>query len=215
MNCIDIIRKIKYTLECIYNFVRRPFFGELALNSRIGTNVKIYNKKNIYLGEYTNIDSGAVIMNTRANFIMKKYSGAAFGLTVITGGHISLTGMWFKTITDKIKDKVDKEHTEDQDIVVEEDVWIGARVSLLKGAHIGRGAVIGSGSVVRSFIPPYSIVIGNPAKVVGFKFTPEEVVMHEEKLYPIEERLPYDLIVQNYKKYFTNKIVDIKKITKI
>ena len=88
-----------------------------------------------------------------------------------------------------------------QDITVAEDVWMATNVTLLMGAHIGRGAVIGAGSVIRSKVPPYAIVMGNPAMIVGFKFNPEQVIEHEKALYPPEERLPLDLLEKNYKKY--------------
>lgn len=52
-------------------------------------------------------------------------------------------------------------------VVVEDDVFIGARAIILKGVTIGRGSVIGAGAVVAKKIPPYSIVVGNPAKVIG------------------------------------------------
>ena len=103
----------------------------------------------------------------------------------------------------------------DKDIVVEEDVWLGARVTLLVGSHIGRGAIVGAGSVVRSYIPPYSIVLGNPAKIVGFRFLPEEIIEHEKELYPEEQRLAYDIVVRNYNKYFTKKIRLIKEIISV
>lgn len=160
--------------------------------------------------ENTNIDGNATIMNTRARFTVKKNSGIAFGLTVITGGHLSVPGMWLKSVTDAIKDKMDSNHQEDQDIVVEEDVWLGANVTLLKGVHIGRGSIVGAGSVVRSNIPPYAIATGNPAKVVGFRFTPSIIVEHEEQIYPEDERLSEDLLEENYKKYFVSRIKDIQ-----
>ncbi len=52
-------------------------------------------------------------------------------------------------------------------ITIEEDVWVGANVIVLGSVTIGKGAVIGAGSVVTKNIPPYSIVVGNPAKIVG------------------------------------------------
>ena len=52
-------------------------------------------------------------------------------------------------------------------VVIEDDVWIGARVILLSGAHIGEGSVISAGSVVSNKIPPYSIAVGNPARVIA------------------------------------------------
>ena len=52
-------------------------------------------------------------------------------------------------------------------IVIEDNVWIGRGATILSGAHIGQGSVIGAGAVVKEYIPEYSIVVGNPAKVVS------------------------------------------------
>lgn len=55
-------------------------------------------------------------------------------------------------------------------IVVEDDVWIGLNSIILSGSYIGKGSVIGAGSVVSGKIPPYSIAVGNPCKVVRTRF---------------------------------------------
>jgi acetyltransferase-like isoleucine patch superfamily enzyme len=52
-------------------------------------------------------------------------------------------------------------------ITVEDDCWLGSGVRVLDGVTIGRGSVIGAGSVVTKDIPPYSIAVGVPAKVIG------------------------------------------------
>lgn len=52
-------------------------------------------------------------------------------------------------------------------IVIEDNVWIGRGATILSGAYIGQGSVIGAGAVVKEYVPEYSIVIGNPAKVVS------------------------------------------------
>ena len=52
-------------------------------------------------------------------------------------------------------------------IVIEDDVFVGARAIILKGVTIGKGSVVGAGAVVAKSVPPYSIVVGNPAKVLG------------------------------------------------
>lgn len=51
-------------------------------------------------------------------------------------------------------------------ITVEDDVWIGARAILLPGVKIGQGSIIATGAVVTKDVPPYSIVGGNPARVI-------------------------------------------------
>lgn len=57
-------------------------------------------------------------------------------------------------------------HEQARPVVIGNDVWIGGRVIILPGVHIGDGAVIGAGSVVTKDVPPYAIVGGNPAKVI-------------------------------------------------
>jgi acetyltransferase-like isoleucine patch superfamily enzyme len=55
------------------------------------------------------------------------------------------------------------------------DVWIGDNVVILPGRKIGTGAVIGAGTIVTSDVPPYSIVVGNPSRVVKYRFS-EEII---------------------------------------
>ena len=51
-------------------------------------------------------------------------------------------------------------------VIIDDDVWIGARAIILPGVRIGTGSIIGAGSVVTHNVPPYSVAAGNPAKVV-------------------------------------------------
>ena len=54
-----------------------------------------------------------------------------------------------------------------QGVVIEDDVWVGSKATILDGVTIGQGAVIGAGSIVTRSIPPYSIAVGSPARVIG------------------------------------------------
>jgi len=56
---------------------------------------------------------------------------------------------------------------EDEPVVIEDDVWIGSRVIILPGVRVGHGAIIGAGSVVTENVEPYTMVGGNPAKLIG------------------------------------------------
>ncbi|HEY0882752.1 MAG TPA: acyltransferase [Archangium sp.] len=54
-----------------------------------------------------------------------------------------------------------------QPVVIEDDVWIGAKASIMPGVRIGRGAVVGTAAVVTKDVPPFSVVAGVPAKIVN------------------------------------------------
>nr|WP_018367841.1 CatB-related O-acetyltransferase [Streptococcus entericus] len=59
------------------------------------------------------------------------------------------------------------------DTVIGNDVWIGQNAVILPGVNIGDGAIIGANSVVGSNVAPYTIVVGNPAKVIRKRFDEE------------------------------------------
>lgn len=61
---------------------------------------------------------------------------------------------------------------EQKPVTIEDDVWLGANVFIMPGVTIGKGAIVSAGSVVSKSMPPYSIVVGNPARVVGWRKQP-------------------------------------------
>jgi acetyltransferase-like isoleucine patch superfamily enzyme len=60
-------------------------------------------------------------------------------------------------------------------IVIENDVWIGAKSIIMSGVTIHNGSVVGAGSTVTKDVPPYVIVAGNPAKIVRYRFPKETI----------------------------------------
>lgn len=103
--------------------------------------------------------------------------------------------------------------SEPKRILIEDHAWLGNDSIILKGVTIGRYAMVGAGSVVRNSIPPYAVVMGNPAKVIGYSKTPEEIIEFEKQEYKKEERLPIEYLEKNYNQYFINKIKEIKSFT--
>lgn len=195
---VSKIKKIYYTSRMGYCgkqvYIKNPVCGKMG---------------HIYMYDDTNIYHGLVFISYTGKLVMKKGSGAAQGLTVITGNHGRSVGVRFKDTMRSRAEDIEK------DVIIEEEVWIGANVTICAGVTIGRGADIGAGAVVRTDVPPYSIVIGNPAKIIGFSFTPEEIIEHEKALYPEEERLPLELLEKNYNKYFISRIKEIKEFTRL
>ncbi|SMX46469.1 acyltransferase [Actibacterium lipolyticum] len=62
---------------------------------------------------------------------------------------------------------VTQQPMDEADVFIGNDVWLGTRAIVLPGAKIGDGSIIGAGALVRGEIPPYSIAVGVPARVVG------------------------------------------------
>lgn len=183
--------------------------GHCGKGAKLGEPSLLSDYSKVLLYDNAQIDGGLKLISWTGRFIVKENSCSAIGLTVITGNHGREIGKLFISTASKHSEDIEK------DVVVEEDVWLGANVTLLSGVIVGRGATVGAGAVVRSNVPPYSIVTGNPAKVVGFCFKPEEVIEHEKALYPEEKRLPLELLEKNYNKYFLNRMMDIRNFLSI
>jgi acetyltransferase-like isoleucine patch superfamily enzyme len=62
------------------------------------------------------------------------------------------------------------DHDSRGDVVIGDEVWLGANSTVLSGVTIGTGAVVGAGAVVRRDVPPYAIVTGNPAAILRHRF---------------------------------------------
>jgi acetyltransferase-like isoleucine patch superfamily enzyme len=85
-------------------------------------------------------------------------------------------------------------------ITIENDVWIGFDVTIMSGVTIENGAVIGTKSVVASNIPPYSIAIGNPCKVIKKRFSDEiikELLEIQWWNWPVEKIKEYAVLLES------------------
>jgi len=175
------IRGFYYLYRQYFGYPQKAFgcFGE---NITLTPPLTFSNPENVFLHGDNGLNN-AIIFTKNARFIMKHHSGSAPGLKVSTGNHAMKLGRFYRTITEKEKPK-----GLDKDIVVESDVWIGMNVTLLAGVTVGRGATVAAGAVVTKDIPPYCIAGGVPAKFIKFKWTIDEILEHESKLYPEEER---------------------------
>lgn len=198
MNPISFKKWLRLKVDRLFHVSRNAEYGMLSKSAYLSPDTIVFNKRNLYMEDNTSIPGGAMILNTRAKFIMRKGSFSSYNLCVCPGNHAVVKGMWKHEVSDNVKDKLFPDKRYDKDIVVGEDVWIGINVTLLNGAHIGRGSIIGAGCIVSGDIPPYAVVVGNPCRVVKFIFTPEEILEHEKKLYPVDNRLSFSVLQKNY-----------------
>lgn len=210
-------RGIKRLLDHLEILWIKQHFGYLGNSVYLGKpNYCLYPQK-IYLYDNCSINPGSTFIlfpdpqKENGRFIMKDGSFAAQNLTIINHNHTSSPriGIPFKQQTSNHIGDIIK------DVIIEEGVWVGANVTLLAGVVVGRGSIIGTNSVLRKSVPPYSIVTGNPAKIIGFVFTPEEAIQHEKMLYSEDIRYSYEELQRNYDKHFLKRIKEIKEFTKI
>lgn len=138
-----------------------PKYPNVHKNAFLSRNARVSSPENIFMEEDTSIADGAVIMNgRRGKFIMKRYSFSSIDLLVIGGDHMPVVGVPQIKVTNQMKRSLDTDNNYSKGVIVEEDVWIGARVTLLSGVCVGRGAIIAAGAVVTKSVKPYSVVGG-------------------------------------------------------
>lgn len=164
--------------------------------SKCGHNVKIdgfsvyAGLHNFYFGNNISIPHGATFYSTEAKLVIGNNVMFGPNPTIITGDHrIDVVGKVMIDVHEKLPEN-------DKDVIIEDDVWVGANVTILKGVIIGRGSVVAAGSVVTKSCPPYSVIGGVPAKVIKYRFSPEQIEAHEKLLYSEDNRLSIDEIIK-------------------
>lgn len=179
LSCIgkicDIFRKIQRKVYCE---IQKSRFAQCGKRVSIGSRTS-FSYKNMYVGNNVSIGGNSMFLCTRAKIVIGDHVMFGPHVNVITGGHrTDLFGRYM----DEIKNS-EKRDIDDRDVMFEGDNWVGTGSVILKGVTIGKGAVIGAGSVVTRDVPAYAIAVGNPARVIKYRFTPEDIEAHEKELY--------------------------------
>lgn len=151
--------------------------------------------KNIIAEDFTRIQNLNNMISNNGKLVLKKYSCIGSQCIIIPGNHVPTVG---------VPQYLSKLHINDvsNDIVVEEDCWIGAGCVILSKARFGRGCVVGAGSLITKPVPPYAVAVGSPLKIVGARFTKDQIIEHERILYAPEERYTRQEIDDLFDKYF-------------
>lgn len=154
---------------------------------------------NVFLSDYNLIQPNCTFIINRGKVFIGKWSTISSNAIIITDNHRPTVGINTRMmnrffINDEVKD-----------IIIKEDCWCGARVTLMGGASLGRGSIVAAGAVVNKPVPPYAVVAGVPAKIIASVFSKEQIVEHEKCLYPEKERMSIQEIDELFEKYFKDK----------
>ncbi len=167
-----------------------PFKHKKGKNARICSNsrIDVMPFNNFVLGNNSTIEDfctinngvGDVIIGDRCRIGMSNVliGPVTIGDDTILAQNIVMSGLnhGYEDITLPPHDqKVTKSK-----IVIENEVWIGANVVVVAGVTIGKHCVVAAGSIVTRSIPPYSVVVGNPAKIIK-QYNPQTQIWERVK----------------------------------
>lgn len=175
---------ISFAYNSFLSICYRNSFGACGRDVLIKPSTSIFKGlRNIYISDHVRIARYATIYSTNAKVTIGPKVGIAPYLKIITGNHrTDVVGHYM------FDGDYEKRPENDRDVLIEGDNWIGINVTILSGVNIGRGCVIASGAIVTKSFPPYSIIGGVPAKILKWRFSIDEIISHEMKLYPSEMR---------------------------
>lgn len=152
-------------------------------DTKLGIKVLVQNDtilNHAQIGNYTYISRHSLIQNTQIG----NYCSISHEFLCGLGAHplnlFSTSPLFYKKKNcfrqEIIHQDIDFE--EYKKVIIGNDVWIGARVTIMDGVKIGNGSVIASGAVVTKDVPPYAIVGGVPAKIIKYRAATEEIAKY-------------------------------------
>lgn len=122
------------------------------------------------------LGGGATFVSTGAHIYIGNNVMFGPNVSIVTGNHrIDVIGKYMIDVKEKKK-------SDDQDVIIEDDVWVGMGVIILKGVTVGRGSVIGAGTIVTKDVEPYSIVLNEQKLKTKKRFDEDQIREHERIL---------------------------------
>jgi acetyltransferase-like isoleucine patch superfamily enzyme len=159
----------------LFRFFLRPLFASHGRNFVFDPD-GFYTYSTISVGDDVYIGQGAHLAASETTITIGNKVLLGPGVTLLGGDHnTSLIGRYMFDVKEKLPEN-------DQPIRIEDDVWICANATLMKGVVVGRGAIVAAGALVTKSVVPYAVVGGVPARVLRMRWTAEEIVKHEELL---------------------------------
>ena len=153
-----------------------PLYQHRAFSAKIYSSVRMDTPpyRRFSIGKRSVVESFSCINNAVGDVVIGDYTRIGLHCTVIgpvtIGNHVNLAqGITVSALNHNFEDtrlRIDEQGVNTSEIVIDDDVWIGANAVITAGVHIGRHSVVAAGAVVTKDVPEYSVVGGVPAKVI-------------------------------------------------
>ena len=153
-----------------------PLYQHRAFSAKIYGSVRMDTPpyRRFSIGKRSVVESFSCINNAVGDVVIGDYTRIGLHCTVIgpvtIGNHVNLAqGITVSALNHNFDDtrlRIDEQGVNTSEIVIDDDVWIGANAVITAGVHIGRHSVVAAGAVVTKDVPEYSVVGGVPAKVI-------------------------------------------------
>lgn len=159
-----------------YIRILAPLYQKRSWSSKIYRSVRMDTPpfRRFALGKHSVVESFSCINNACGDVLIGDNTRVGLGNTIIgpvsIGNHVNLAqGVVVTALNHNFSDttkRIDQQGVSTKQVVIEDDVWIGANATVLQGVHIGQHSIIAAGAVVTKDVPEYSVVGGIPAKVI-------------------------------------------------
>lgn len=159
-----------------------PFFHKKGKNALIcrRTRIDVMPWHKFQIGDYSTIEDFSTVNNMVGDVIIEKRTRIGIGNVVIGPIHIGNDVIFAQNIVlsglnhgyEDINLSPTYQETHTSEIIVEDDVWIGANSVVVAGVKIGKHAIVAAGSVVTKSVLPFTVVAGNPARIIK-QYNPE------------------------------------------
>ncbi|WP_299099020.1 CatB-related O-acetyltransferase [uncultured Winogradskyella sp.] len=192
-----MISKLKNKLfNKVYLLLRFGNFIPMSSKVKINKNSKVYGSRldgnidiaegamvarcelygNIEIGRYTSLNGpNTDVVAHGGKVIIGQFCSIARNVSMQVSNHAMARATTYPIFKNIFNEEINDDFISKGDIVIGNDVWIGAHSLILSGVKINDGAVIAANSVVTVDIPAYAIVAGSPAKVIKYRFSPETI----------------------------------------
>lgn len=185
------IQRLKFKYKKINTIIKsNNIENNINLGRNCLINKRVYLGNNVNIGDFTYLNSNKYWITIESDVTIGKYCSIAPGVHIGAGNHYYEFVTTHPILFDRYYEKKLKMNKDTQKVnglkdkemktIIGNDVWIGLNAIIKRGIHIGNGAIIAAGSIVVKDVPDYAIVGGNPAKIIKYRTSEENIELFKQ-----------------------------------